>query len=317
MKIVILDSFSVNPGDLDFSVFSDFGNVLSYDRTPFELTVERIGDAEIVLSNKTAIDKSVIDSCKNLKYIGLFATGYNIVDVEYAREKGIVVCNVPDYSSKAVAQHTFALILEFYSKIWEHNDLVKKGNWSNCSDFCFYSQGLSELNNKTIGLIGFGNISKQVEKIATAFDMNVLVYSRTIKKEFEKDNLKFVDLDYLFKNSDIISIHCPLFEETKNLINKETLNKMKKTAILINTSRGPIINDIDLACALNSEVISGAGLDVVSIEPILANNPLLDAKNCIITPHIAWAPKETRDRLIKVVVQNIKDFLNDTPNNMV
>lgn len=317
MKIVILDSFSVNPGDLDFTVFEQFGTVVSYDRTPAELTVERISDAQIVLTNKTVIDKNIMDKCSNLRYIGLFSTGYNIIDVDYAKQKGITVCNVPDYSSKAVAQHTIALILEFYSKISEHNSLVKKGNWSNCIDFCFYSQGLSELNSKTIGLIGFGNIAKQVARIADAFNMNIIVYSKTIKQEFERDNLKFVDFDYLLKNSDILSIHCPLFDGTRNLINKHSLNKMKRNTILINTSRGPIINDEDLAYALNNNIIAGAGLDVVSIEPILPNNPLLNAKNCIITPHIAWAAKETRERLIGVVVSNIKDFLNDKPKNIV
>lgn len=318
MKIVVLDSHATISDDMNLDNLSDFGEVIIYDRTPSEFVVERIGNADAIITNKTVITKEIMDSCPNLKYIGLFATGYNIIDVAYAKEKGIVVCNAPGYSTDGVAQLAFGMILNFYSMVSSHDAKVKAGDWQKCADFCFYSKSLTELTGKTIGLIGFGNIAKKVAQIAVAFDMRVLVYSRTRYTELETDRIKFVSKECVFKESDIISLHCPLAEDTVQMINKSSIEIMKKEAIIINTARGGLINEADLAAALNSERIYGAGVDVVSQEPILAGNPLLTAKNCIITPHIGWAGKETRLRLLDIVYDNIKHFVDgNIINNVV
>lgn len=316
MKLVVLDSYAAVSNDLTLDGLNQFCDSLSvYDRTPPELTVERIGDAEMVIVNKTVLSKEVLSKCPNVKYIGLFATGYNIIDIDYARERGIVVSNAPAYSTAGVAQLTFALILQFYNMVDKHDRMVHEGQWQNCIDFCFYDRGISELQGKTIGIIGFGAIGKKVAQLANAFDMNVLVHSRTVYTEYT--NVSFVSLDTLLQNSDIVSLHCPLFKETEKMINKQALDKIKSSSIIINTSRGGMVDEQALADALNSGKIKGAGIDVVSVEPILSGNPILTAKNCVITPHIAWAGKETRERLIGIVCENVKSFLDGKPKNNV
>ncbi len=317
MKIVVLDSHSVLSGDMNLDMLHEFGEVICYDRTPAELTADRIGDAQMVITNKTVIGRDVMDACPNLEYIGLFATGYNVIDVQAAREKGIAVCNAPAYSTAGVAQLVIAFMLHFYSMADEHNQRVHAGEWQQSADFCFYNRHICELSGKTLGLIGFGNIARQVARIALAFDMNVIVYNRTIYPELEQEQLHFVSLQEVYHRSDIISIHCPLFEETREMINQAAINQMKPNVIIINTARGPIINEQDLADALNAGRIQGAGIDVVSVEPILADNPLLTAKNCVITPHIGWAGRESRERLLKIVYDNIKSYLEGNPINCV
>ncbi|WMJ24275.1 D-2-hydroxyacid dehydrogenase [Paludicola sp. MB14-C6] len=318
MKLVVLDSYAAVSNDLSLDCLNKYCDEMTvYDRTLPQDTVVRIGNAEMVIVNKTLLHKEVLEQCPNLKYIGLFATGYNIIDIDYCKEHGIVVANAPAYSTSGVAQLTFAFLMHFYNKVDQHNNEVHNGMWTNCQDFCFYDKGISELMGKTIGLIGFGSIAKQVARIAQAFDMRVLVSSRTRYPEYESNTLRFVDMNTLLKNSDIISIHCPLFPETRNLINQEAIDKMKPNAILINTARGPIIDEKVVAKALNEGRIAGAGVDVVSAEPIKADNPLLSAKNCVITPHIAWAGKETRARLIQIVAENLKNFVLGNPSNNV
>lgn len=318
MKLVVLDSYCAVSNDLSLDCLKEFcDEMVVYDRTLPQDAAVRIGDAEMVIVNKTPLTRDVLEQCPNVKFIGLFATGYNIIDIDYCKERGIVVSNAPAYSTSGVAQLTFAFMVHFYNKVDFHNTQVHNGMWTNCQDFCFYDKSISELAGKTIGLIGFGNIAKKVAKIAQAFDMRILVYSRTRYPEYENDDLRFVDFDTLLKNSDIVSIHCPLFPETRGMINKEAISKMKTNAILINTARGPIVDEQALADALNEGRIAGAGVDVVSKEPIRADNPLLTAKNCVITPHIAWAGKETRARLIEIVAENVKCFIEGNPINNV
>lgn len=316
MKIVILDGHTLNPGDLSFEPLKEMGSVTCYDRTPSQLTAERIGDAEIVFTNKTLIDRNILDACPNIRYIGLFSTGYNVVDIKYAAERGITVTNVPAYSTGAVAQHVFALVLAFTNKVAEHDRRVQEGEWTSSRDFCFYDR-LTELEGKTMGVVGYGRIGRQVAKIANAFGMSVLANTRTPKQVPDGADIRFVDFDTLLAESDIVSLHCPLFEETKGLIGAEALQKMKPTALLINTSRGPVVNQAELAQALNKGVIAGAGLDVIDVEPMTVDNPLLHAKNCIITPHIAWAALETRKRLLDTAVSNLRAFLDGSPVNVV
>lgn len=318
MKLVVLDSYCAVSNDLSLDCLAELCDEMTvYDRTKPDDVVNRIGDAEMIIVNKTVLSREVLSQCPNVKYIGLFATGYNIIDVEYAKERGIVVSNAPAYSTSGVAQLTFALIMHFYNLVYKHDTEVHHGEWENCQDFCFYDKRIQELYHKTIGLIGFGSIGKQVARIAQAFDMNVLVFSRTKYPEYENDNLRFVDFDTLLRDSDIVSIHCPLFPETMKLINEDSIKKMKSSAILINTARGAIVDEQALADSLNNGIIAGAGIDVVTIEPILKSNPLLSAQNCVITPHIAWAGKETRARLIEIVVDNVTSFLEGSPINNV
>ncbi len=309
MKIVVLDAHAVLSEDMNLDRLKEFGELEIYDRTPPELTAQRIGDAEMIIINKTVIDRNVMDACPNLKYIGLFATGYNVVDIASAKEKNIVVCNAPAYSTAGVAQLVIAFMLHFYSMADAHSSRVHAGEWQQSADFCFYNRQIGELSGKTLGLIGFGNIARQVARIALAFDMEVIVYNRTVYPESESEHLHFVTLEELYHNSDIISIHCPLFVETKGMINRAAIAQMKPNAILINTARGPIVNEQDLADALNAGRIQGAAVDVVSSEPILADNPLLSARNCVITPHIGWAGRESRERLLNIVYDNIKNYL--------
>lgn len=316
IKIVILDSHTLAGNDLPLTDFNQFGEVANYNRTDPDQVVQRIGDAEIVLSNKTRITNEMIDACPNLQYIGILATGYNILDTAYAAQKGIVVTNIPSYSSRAVAQLTFAYLLQFANKVTAHDVAVKRGDWERCDDFCFYYPTF-ELWNKTIGLIGFGSIAQEVAKLAQAFGMEVLVYARHPKPKLETDRLTFTSLEDLLRRSDAVSIHVPLNDETQGMINLDRLSLMKQSALLINTARGPVVVEKDLAAALNAGLIAGAAVDVVSKEPIRPDNPLLKAKNCIITPHIAWASFETRKRLLGIAVDNIKAFLSGAPVNRV
>lgn len=319
MKVVVLDGFACTSEDLNFDNFKDFGQLTVYKKSNQEEVVERIADAEIVITNKCQITKDIIDKCENLKYIGVTATGFNTIDIDYCKQKGIVVCNVPAYSTNAVAQQVFAYILSVCNKVEKHNQRVKQGDWQNCEYFCFYENGLMELAGKTIGLVGFGNIAQKVAKLANAFDMEVVSFTRTVREEYKINYpyVKFTSLEDMLKESDIISVHCPLTDETKNLIRKENIEKMKKDVIFINTSRGPVVNEQDLADALNNDLIKYACVDVVSVEPIEKDNPLLTAKNCLITPHTAWAPKETRERLLSVVYDNVKSFLAGEVQNQV
>jgi len=316
MKIVNLDGYTTNPGDLSWNGISSYGELITYDRTSPEQVVERAKDADILLINKTVITKEMLLKMPKLKYVGLQSTGYNIIDGAAARELGITVSNIPAYSTNAVAQLVFAFILEITNKVGMHSDSVHNDEWTNCPDFCYWKAPLTELDGKTIGIIGFGSIGKRVTKIAKAFGLNVLVYTPHPKPD-EYSEVTFVSKDELFKKSDIITCHCPLTPETTGLINEETISKMKKSAILINTSRGPVVDDTALAKALNDGRIQAAGLDVLTTEPPKADNPLLSAKNCFITPHIAWAGFETRARLLRILEENLKAFLDGHPQNVV
>ncbi|MGB4608933.1 MAG: D-2-hydroxyacid dehydrogenase [Tissierellia bacterium] len=316
MKIVILDGYTENPGDLSWEGFENLGDLTVYDRTPIEKTIGRIGDAEIVLVNKAPITRETIEACKNIKYIGVLATGYNIVDIEAAGERGILVSNIPTYGTDAVGQFAIGLLLEICHHIGHHSQAVKEGRWENNPDWCFWDYPLIELAGKTMGIIGLGRIGRTTGRIAKALGMNVIAYDEYPSDE-GREIAQYMDLDRLFENSDVICLHCPLFPSTQGIINKDTIAKMKDGVIIINNSRGPLIVEQDLADALNSGKVYAAGLDVVSVEPIRSDNPLLRAKNCIITPHISWAPKESRQRLMDIAVDNLKAFLNGTPVNIV
>jgi glycerate dehydrogenase len=317
MKIVVLDGYTLNPGDLSWAELEQLGELKVYDRTPAEHVLERIGNAEIVFTNKTPITKETIDAAPSIKWIGVLATGYNIVDVQAARDKGIPVANIPTYGTAAVAQMVFALLLEICHHVWEHSEAVKAGEWTNNADWCFWKYPLIELADKTMGIIGYGRIGQAVGKIAQALGMKVLAYDQYQHRELENESMQYVSLDELLEQSDVISLHCPLFDSTKGMINKDTIKKMKDDVILINTSRGPLVVEEDLAEALNSGKVYAAAVDVVSTEPIQMNNPLLKAKNIILTPHIAWAPKESRARLMKIAVENLKAFLAGKTVNIV
>ena len=317
MKIVILDGHALNPGDLSYDCISEFGEVTLYQRTETqEEAIERIADNEIVLVNKVPITEAVLAACPNIKLICVQATGYNVVDCEACAKRGIPVTNVPTYGTAAVAQFTIALMLELCHKIGHHDDLVHQGKWCECPTFCFWDTPQMELGGKTLGIIGFGRIGQAVAKLARAFDMKVLAYSRTQYAE-GRELAEYVDLDTLLAQSDFVSLHCPLFPETAKLINRETIAKMKDGAILINTSRGGLLDEGDVKDALVSGKLRAAAVDVVSEEPMLRDNPLLTAPNCIITPHMAWAPIESRQRLLDCVVENIRCFLKGTPQNVV
>jgi len=309
MKIVVLDGYTLNPGDLIWDRIKKHGDTVIYDHTPYDKTVERAKGAEIVFTNKTPLGEKELSQLDGLKYIGVLATGYNVVDIEAAKRRNIVVTNVPTYGTKSVAQMTFALILEMTQHVQRHSDAVHNGDWTNCRDFCFWNYPLIELDGKTMGIIGFGRIGQAVADLAEAFGMNVLAYDIYKSDQTGRKNFKWAELDEIFTQSDIVSLHCPLFPETKGIINRDNLKKMKKTAFLVNTSRGPLVVDEDLADALNNDVIAGAALDVLSVEPPKKDNPLLTAKNCIITPHIAWATKEARARLMDIAADNLEAFL--------
>ncbi len=319
MKIVILDGYTENPGDLSWAGFEAFGDLTVYDRTPLsdnKMIIDRIGNAEVVYTNKTPIRREVIETCSNLKFIGILATGYDIVDTVAAKETGIPVSNVPTYGTAAVGQFAIALLLEICHHIGHHDEAVHTGKWENSPDFCFWDYPLIELDGKTMGIIGFGRIGQATGKIARALGMKILAYD---KNEFEsgKEIAEYVSLDDVLAKSDVISLHCPLLPETQGIINKDSISKMKDGVIILNNSRGPLIVEQDLTDALDSGKVFAAGLDVVSSEPIKGDNPLLRAKNCLITPHISWAPIESRRRLMNVAVENLSQFLKGTPINVV
>ena len=317
MKIVILDGYTLNPGDLNWSGLQQLGDLTVYDRTPAGKVVERADGAEVVFTNKTPMGEEVLNQLPSLKYIGVLATGYNVVNTEVAKAKGVIVANVPGYGTASVVQMTFALLLELCLHVQKHSDAVMEGKWAKSADWCFWDYPLVELAGKTIGIIGFGKIGQQVADVATAFEMNIIGNSRTQSDQTHRKNFKWADVPQLLEQSDVVSIHCPLLPETKGLINKDSLKQMKRSAFLLNTSRGPIIVDDDLAEALNNDVIAGAGIDVLSVEPPPKDNPLFKAKNCIITPHIAWATKEARERLMNITVNNLTAFINGNPVNVV
>ncbi|MBQ8107788.1 MAG: D-2-hydroxyacid dehydrogenase [Ruminococcus sp.] len=316
MKLVILDSETVScNGDVSLEGITSLGNTTVYGYVPNDLVAEKIGDADAVICNKCLITREVFQSCPNLKYVGLFATGYNNVDVKAAKDHGAVVCNVPAYSTDSVAQHTFALILDHACRIRQYADSVDRGDWVNYKLFSYFSIPTLELSGMTLGIIGFGNIGRKVAQIAGAFSMKVKVYTRSPEKC--GGDVECVSLEELLSASDIITVHCPLNEGTKELINKDTIAMMKPTAFFVNTARGGIMNEQDLADALNAGRIAGAGIDCLTFEPMREDCPLRGAKNCTITPHVAWAPKQTRERLVGVVAQNLKGWLNGEPENNV
>ena len=312
MKIVILDGNAVNPGDLSWDFLREFGTVTVYERTPEDAICSHIGDAEIVLLNKAPITEAVLNACPKIRLICVLATGYNVVDMDAARARGITVCNVPSYSTAAVAQFTFALILELCHQIGMHNSLVHNGAWATCPDFCFWNTPQLELAGKTLGIIGYGRIGSAVADIASAFGMRVLVYSRS-----RKPGIAYTELDALLQNADIVTLHCPLTADTKHLINTTTLSQMKSGAFLINSSRGAVLDEQAVADALHNGKLSGAAVDVASVEPIDANSPLLTAPNCIITPHMAWAPITCRQRIMDTTRDSIRGYLSNQPVNTV
>jgi glycerate dehydrogenase len=317
MKLVVLDGHTLNPGDLSWDGLKHFGDLEVHERTSAADILERCKGAEIVFTNKTPLREDVLAQLPDLKYIGVLATGYNVVDVDFARTLGIKVANVPGYGTASVVQLTFSLLFELCLHVQRHSDSVFNGDWVSSADFCYWNYPLIELESKTLGIIGFGSIGQKVADVASALGMNVLAYSRTQTDQSHRKNFKWTSLDELLRVSDVVSIHCPLFPETQNLINKDTLRLMKKSAFFLNTSRGPIVNEQDLADALNAGLIAGAGLDVLSVEPPASNNPLLSAKNCLITPHIAWATKEARARLMAIVEQNLAAYLDGNPINII
>ncbi len=319
MKIVVLDGYTENPGDLSWDGLGALGELTVYDRTSLtdeQEIISRIGDAEIVYTNKTPITKTVLDACPNMQFISVLATGYNVVDCAAARDRNIPVTNVPAYGTAAVGQFTIALLLEICHHVAHHSEAVHAGRWETANDFCFWDYPLIELAGKAMGIIGFGRIGQQTARIAKAMGMEILAYSRT-ETDAGREIGTYVDLDTLLARSDVISLHCPLFPETKGMINRETIAKMKDGVILLNSSRGPLIVEQDLADALNCGKVYAAGLDVVSMEPIRGDNPLLTAKNCLITPHIAWAPRESRQRIMDCAEANLKAFLAGIPVNVV
>lgn len=322
MKTVVLDGFTLNPGDLTWDELKRISEVTVYDRTAYDISglaliIERVGDAEAVFTNKTPLPAEAINAMPNLKYIGVLATGYNVVDVEAAKKRGIVVTNIPTYGTTAVSQMAIALLLEMCHHVGAHSDAVRQGDWAANADWCFWNYPLIELAGKNLGIIGFGRIGQLTAKIAQALGMNILAYDSYQNKELESSSLRFVELEELLTQSDAISLHCPLFESTKGIINRDTIAKMKPGVMIVNTSRGPLIVEQDLADALNSGKVAGAAVDVVSSEPIKADNPLLTAKNCLITPHIAWAPKEARQRLLDIAINNLKSYIDGNPVNVV
>ena len=316
MKIIILDGYTLNPGDISWTGFETLGDFIMYDRTPPDKIIERSEDADIILTNKTIINKDTIKQLPKLKYIGVLATGYNIVDVNAANERNIIVTNIPSYGTSSVAQMVFALLLELTQNVGHHSNSVKKGGWSKSENWCYWDKPLIELDGLTFGIIGFGRIGKATAKIANAFGMNVITNDAVII-ESPPGWVKIVDQETIFRDSDVVSLHCPLTSANKHFVNSVKINLMKKSAFLINTSRGLLINEEDLAHALNSERIAGAGLDVLSKEPSDETNPLLTANNCIITPHIAWATKAARQRLMNIAVDNLKSYLNGKQVNVI
>ena len=320
MKIVILDGYTENPGDLSWEGLEKLGDLTVYDRTSLtdvQEVIDRIGDAEIVFTNKTPMPREVFDTCTNIRYVGVLATGYNVVDVDAAKEKNIPVCNIPTYGTAAVGQFAIALLLEICHHVGHHDKAVHEGRWENNPDWCFWYYPLIELDGKVMGIIGYGRIGQATGRIAQALGMKVLAYDAYRNPALESETCQYADLDDVLAKSDVIALHCPLFSETEGMINRESIAKMKDGVIILNNSRGPLIVEKDLAEALNSGKVAAAGLDVVSTEPIKGENPLLKAKNCILTPHISWAPKESRQRLMDIAVDNLEAFLRKEAQNVV
>ena len=319
MKLVILDGYTENPGDLSWDGLRELAEVTVYDRTSLTdpaQTIARIADAEIVLTNKTPLPRAVFEACPNIKMVGVLATGYNVVDIACARERGIPVCNVPAYGTASVSQYAIALLLEACYHIGHHSDAVHAGRWASCPDWCFWDYPLIELEHKTIGIIGFGRIGQSTGRIAKALDMRVLAYD-VFPTDAGRAVGEYVDLDTLLAASDVIALHCNLTPENEKIICKANIDKMKDGVILVNNARGQLVAEQDLADALNSGKVAAAALDVVSTEPIRSDNPLLQAKNCILTPHISWAPIESRQRILDCTIRNVRQFLSGTPENNV
>jgi glycerate dehydrogenase len=317
MKITVLDGYCLNPGDLSWDGLRQFGEVSVFDRTPVDDVAARAAGSEIVFTNKTPLPGHILRELPELRYIGVLATGYNIVDVEAAKERGIVVTNIPTYGTASVAQFVFALLLELCHNVRLHADAVRAGEWSHNVDWCFWKSPLVELASKTMGVIGFGRIGRQTARIADAMGMRVIANDTYRADEPAYPGFRWASVEIVLRESDVVSLHSPLFPETQGMINAKSLALMKPTAFLINTSRGPLVVEQDLADALNSGHLAGAGLDVLSVEPPAENNPLLSARNCLVTPHIAWATKEARSRLMDLAVANLTAFLAGKPQNMV
>ena len=319
MKIVVLDGYTENPGDLSWDALKEYGDLTVYDRTPYdekEIT-RRLEGADIAVTNKTPITKNTIDSVPTLKFVAVLATGYNVVDTAYAKEKGIAVSNVPTYGTDSVSQFAIALLLELCHHIGHHSDEVHRGRWEKNADWCFWDYPLIELAGKTLGIIGFGRIGHRTGEIAKALNMRVIVNDSYENPQFVQEGFEYVTREQLFRESDVIALHCPLFPSTRGLINKDTIAQMKDGVLIINNSRGQLVVEEDLREALDSGKVGGAAVDVVSTEPIKGDNPLLEAKNCIITPHMSWGAKEARERIMNITADNIRAFLDGKPQNVV
>lgn len=317
MKIVVLDGYTLNPGDLNWSGLEQLGDLTVYHRTTSEQIAERLAGAEIIFTNKTSLTREHFATNPHIRFVGVLATGYNVVDITAARERGIPVCNIPTYGTMAVAQFAAALLLELCHHVGRHAESVRAGNWAGGQDFCYWLNPLIELDGKTLGIVGFGRIGQAFGRIAQAFGMNIVAVDDYPNRQLESSTLRYVSLDELYAAADVISLHCPLFENNRSMIDKTAIGKMKPGVLIINTSRGPLINEADLAEALQSGHVAGAAMDVLSSEPPAPNNPLLSAPNCFVTPHIAWATKEARTRLMNIAVDNLTAFLKGTPQNVV
>ena len=317
MKIVVLDGLALNPGDLSWEALEKLGELSVYDRTPPDRVVERIGDADAVFTNKTLVAREHLASCPSVRFVGVLATGYNIVDVAAASEHGIPVCNVPGYGTMAVAQFTTALLLELCHQVGKHSDDARSGNWAKHPDFCYWLNPLVELDGKTLGIVGFGRIGQAFARIAQAFGMAVLACTKHPDQRLESATLRYATLDEIYAQADVISLHCPLQESNRGMINAAAIARMKPGVLLINTARGQLVVEQDLADALNSGRVAGAALDMLSAEPPAADNPLLTARNCLVTPHIAWATKEARARIMATAAENLEKFLGGNARNVV
>lgn len=317
VRIVVLDGSAANPGDLSWDAFDGLGELTVYDLTDPDQVIERLQGAQVVLTNKTVLSREVFTACPTIRYAGVLSTGCNVIDLDAAKTRGITVTNIPAYSTQSVAQFTFALLLELCHRVGHHNTTVHAGKWSSAPQFCYWDYPLIELSGKTMGLMGYGNIGSAVARIALTFGMRVVAHTPHPEKARPADGVTFAGLDAVLAQADVLSLHCPLTESSRELIRAETLAKMKDGAILINTARGPLVNEDDLAEALKSGKLYGAALDVLTQEPPVEGSPLMGLDNCIITPHIAWAPRETRARLIALGAENIRAWLAGTPQNVV
>ena len=317
MKIVVLDGLTLNPGDLNWDALEKLGQLSVYDRTPAGLVVERIGDADAVFTNKTLVSREHLASCPSVKFVGVLATGYNVVDLAAASERGIPVCNVPTYGTMAVAQFATALLLELCHHVGKHSDDARSGAWAKRPDFCYWLNPLVELDGKTLGIVGFGRIGQAFARIAQALGMSVLACSGRQDKRLENESLRYATLEEIYAQADVISLHCPLSDNNKGMIDAAAIARMKPGVLLINTARGQLVVEQDLADALNSGRVGGAALDVLSTEPPLADNPLLTASNCLVTPHIAWATKEARARIMATAAENLEKFVAGAVQNVV